>query len=320
MQPAAQLRRLAANSNDAVDMAGTTRRATVRALIAGGGLCGVPLIRVVRAASAASSRPIRIGVTAVFLDDEIGFLRTWQRWLEGRLERPIEFVTRSSYREITELIRSGQIDFAWVCGYPYVRYRNELRLVAVPLWQGKPLYRSYIIVSADDAGSQSIIDLAGRVFAYSDPDSNSGHLYPRYALIRAGRDPDAVFSRTFFTWAHRLVVRAVAEGVAQGGAVDGYVYDFVAALQPKLVARTRVIQRSPEFGHTPFVARRDIDEREEQAFFAALAAMSTDAQGSQLLRSMQLDGFVRGSPSLYDSIAEMMRTDNALRARPLAAR
>jgi phosphonate transport system substrate-binding protein len=298
-------------------MANSARRDVMAAMIAAGCLCAPAVLR---GAHAATSRTVRIGVTAVFPDDEIGLLRVWQRWLEARLQRPIEFVTRSSYREISDLIRSSRLDFAWVCGYPYVRYRNELRLVAVPIWQGRPLYRSYIIVPADDRHTQDLLALRGRVFAYSDPDSNSGHLYPRYALIRGAQDPDTFFSRTFYTWAHRLVVRAVAEGVAQGGAVDGYVYDMVATLQPALVARTRVVQRSPYFGHTPFVARGDIEPDEEQAFFDALAAMASDARGQELLRSMQLDGFARGNGALFDSIAEMMRADAQFRDRTAAGR
>lgn len=266
------------------------------------------------------SGAIRIGVTAVFPEDQIGLLRRWRQWLEERLQRRVEFVTRSSYREVSDLLRSSQLDFAWICGYPYVRYKAELRLVAVPVWQGKPLYRSYIIVGADDRRTGEITDLARRVFAYSDPDSNSGHLYPRFALLGRGHDPDTFFARTFFTWAHRLVIRAVAEGVAHGGAVDGYVYDMVATLQPQLVARTRVVQRSPYFGHTPFVARRDIDAAEERAFFDALASMASDARGQELLRAMQLDGFVRGNVALFDSIAEMMQADARFRERKSALR
>ena len=290
------------------------RRDAVRALVVGAGYCAMPR------AYAASGRVIPIGVTAVFPEDEVGLLHTWKEWLEERLQRPIEFVTRSSYREISDLIRSGQLDFAWICGYPYVRYKSELRLVAVPVWKGKPLYRSYIIAPIEDIGPQRILDLRGRVFAFSDPDSNSGHLYPCYALIREEQDPDAFFSRTFYTWAHRLVVRAVGEGVAQAGAVDGYVYELVASLQPRLVARTRVVERSPLFGHTPMVARRDIDPQEEAAFFAALAAMTDDPRGRELLRAMQLDGFVRGSVALYDSIEAMMHADEQFRARKMAAR
>lgn len=295
-------------------MRSVARREAVRALLVGAGCCAVPL------AHGAPGRVIRIGVTAVFPEDEVGLLRTWKQWLEERLQRPIEFVTRSSYREISDLIRSGQLDYAWICGYPYVRYKAELRLVAVPVWKGQPLYRSYIIAPVEDTKPRRIIDLRGRVFAFSDPDSNSGHLYPCYALIREAQDPDAFFSRTFYTWAHRLVVRAVAEGVAQAGAVDGYVYELVASLQPRIVARTRVVERSPLFGHTPMVARRDIDPKEEAAFFDALAAMTEDSRGRELLRTMQLDGFVRGHVALYDSIEGMMRADEQFRARKVAAR
>lgn len=290
------------------------RRDACRALLAGGAACAT------RLSFAAGGSAVRIGVTAVFPEDEVGLLRTWKRWLEERLQRPIEFVTRSSYREISDLIRSGQLDFAWICGYPFVRYKSELRLVAVPVWKGRPLYQSYIIASADDPAPKQMLDLRGQVFAYSDPDSNSGHLYPCYALIQEGRDPDDFFSRTFYTWAHRLVIRAVAEGLAQAGAVDGYVYELVASLQPKLIARTRVVQRSPLFGHTPMVARRDIDPREEVAFFDALTSMAQDARGAEILRAMQLDGFVRGSVALYDSIETMMQVDARFRERKSAGR
>lgn len=271
--------------------------ATLAALGLGGG---------VRLA-AAMATPIRIGLTPVFLDDQVGFLEAWRAWLETRLERQVEFVTRSSYREIVDLIRAGQIDFAWLCGYPYLRHRDDLRLVALPLWQGKPLYRSYIITASDNRGPSSILDLRRRVFAYSDPDSNSGYLYPRYALTRAGHAPDAYFTRTFFTWAHRLVVRAVAEGLAHGGAVDGYVWEVLAATRPELVARTRVIERSGEMAHPPFVARRDIGLAEEQAFFNALAAMARDTRGRELLAALRLDGFVRSDLQPFAPIAEMMR-------------
>ena len=41
--------------------------------------------------------------------------------------------------------------------------------MAVPVFEGEPLYRSYIIVHKDRARVRSA-DLEGRVFAYSDPD------------------------------------------------------------------------------------------------------------------------------------------------------
>lgn len=260
---------------------------------------------------------VRIGLTPVFLDDPT-FLRDWRAYLEVQIGRPVRFVQRRSYREIVELIRKGELDFAWLCGYPYVRHRQALRLLALPLFNAKPLYRSYLIVPAGDGTTNSMRDLRGRVFAYSDPDSNSGYLYPVYALIRLGEQPDRFFARSFFTWAHRKVVEAVASGLAQGGAVDGYVWDTLAKHQRALTAQTRVVDRSPEFGFPPFVARRSAADELSALMQRALLGMAEDPGGRALLARLNLDGFTAGQEALFDGIAAMARVVGAADHAPAA--
>lgn len=254
-----------------------------------------------------SRAPLKVGLTKVFLDDQMAFIHAWRRYVEARLKRPVDFLQRETYREIVDPLREGRLEFAWICGYPYVRHRDQLKLVAVPLFEGEPLYRSYLIVSASDTATRTLDDLRGKVFAFSDPDSNSGHLYTRYQLHRRNTVPRAFFARTFFTLAHRKVVEAVASGVAQGGAVDGYVWETLARLHPELTGRTRVVERSPQFGHPPFVASAATSAATVDAMQAVLLGMGADNEGGTLLRQLNLDGFVRGDPKLFDSIAGMMR-------------
>lgn len=249
--------------------------------------------------------PLSIGLTPVFLDDQVSFLNQWRTWLQAKLGRPVVFVQRGSYREVVDLVRAGKLDFAWICGYPYVRYRNELKLVAVPLWRGGPYYQSYLIVPAQDFHVAALADLRGKIFAYSDPDSNSGYLYPRYALATRGFNPSDFFSRSFFTWAHRKVVEAVGVGLADGGAVDGYVWETLAEVHPELTRATRIIERSTALGHPPFVARADIAQADLQRFRAVLVEMANDPTGEALLRRLRLDGFTPGQPALFDEIARM---------------
>lgn len=248
---------------------------------------------------------VRIGLTPVFLDDQVSFLGKWRVWLEQKLGNSVVFVQRANYGEIIDLLRSGKIDFAWLCGYPYVRHRHEFRLVAVPLWRGQPLYQSYLIVPADDQRTKSIGDLRGKVFAYSDPDSNSGYLYPQYVLTMLGEKPSIFFARTFFTWAHRKVVEAVGVGLADGGAVDGYVWETLAEVRPELTAATRIIDRSPLLGYPPFVARWDIPPKQLEQFSKVLLGMADDPQGVELLGRLRLDGFMVGQSALFDGIAQM---------------
>ena len=101
------------------------------------------------------------------------------------------------------------------------------------------------------------------------------------------------------------MVEAVGVGLVDGGAVDGYVWETLAEFHPALTSATRVIERSPEFGHPPFVARPDISTAELQRFQRALLDMPADAEGAELLHLLRLDGFVPGQAELFDEIARM---------------
>lgn len=250
---------------------------------------------------------LRVGLTPVFLDNQVAFLNLWRSYLEQRLQRQVQFVQRGSYRDVVALLLQSQLDFAWLCGYPYVRNMRQMKLLAVPLYQGQPLYRAYLIVPARDTASTSLLDLRGKVFAYSDPDSNSGYLFPLYSLLRLRESPTSFFAKTFFTWGHRKVVDAVAVGLAQGGAVDGYVWDTLEMLHPELTARTRIVERSPAFGFPPFVARNSIGTADFAAMQSVLLQMRGDAEGKLLLKRLNLDGFDPGQPALYDGVLAMSR-------------
>lgn len=248
---------------------------------------------------------VRIGLTPVFLDDRVRLLQRWQAVLQQALGRPVDFVQRATYGQVLDILRAGEVHFAWICGYPYVLHRRELRLVAVPLWRGRPLYQSYLIVdAAGDAAS--LADLRGRSFAYADPLSNSGFLVVQHRLRSSGHDPGSYFGRSFFTHAHRHVVEAVADGLAAGGAVDGYVWETLATLQPGLTRRTRVIERSADFGFPPIVAGPHADPAAVAAVGAALRDMPRSAAGREVLAELRLDGFTPGSPALFDGIARMV--------------
>lgn len=257
----------------------------------------------------AATRPIvRIGLTPVFLDDQVTFLDEWRGYLERQLAADVRFVRRASYAEIVDLLLQNQLDFAWLCGFPFVAHRADLDLVAVPVYRGRPLYQSYLIVPAKDDRTQSLGELKGRVFAYSDPNSNSGYLFVQYRLARMGELSSGFFRRTFFTGAHRAVIDAVSRQLADGGAVDGYVYDAVVSLNPTLGRQTRVVERSPYFGFPPIVTHRRVESTLRRRFAEVLFGMSDNAEGQRLLGALFLDGFDAGDAHLFDDIAQMART------------
>ena len=289
-------------------MASPQRNLSRRSLLQGLGALGMVTLMTLPAGGAAQGRlHVRMGFTPAFVHDQYALLADWQRYMEHRLGLHLEFLQRDSYRETLDLLRLRQLDFAWVCDYPYLHLKDLVRLLAVPLYRGRPFYRSFIIVAAGNQHVQSLLDLRNGVFAYADPLSNTGYLSPRYLLHRRGEDPAMFFRRTFFTWSHKKVVEAVALGLAQGGAVDSFVWETLERIDPQLTQGTRIVERSPEYGFPPFVAHREVPGELFAQVQGFLLGMHLDPEGAGLLERLNLDGFIAGGPELYEGVAEMMR-------------
>jgi phosphonate transport system substrate-binding protein len=277
------------------------RREAVRLLAASSASLALPAV-----GRAGEDEVFRFGLTPVFLVNDLELLDHLRGYLASRLKAPVELVTRRTYQEITALLVSGQLQSAWICGYPFVAFRSQLELVATPSWRGRPLYQSYIIVH-HDRQVDDWTDLRGDVHAFSDPDSNSGYLVTTALLAENRTTPDRFFSHHFFTYGHRNVVRAVASRLAQSGSVDGYVWEVMRETEPGLVAQTKVIRRSEWLGFPPVAAPRLLAGAPMLAAFrSALTGMKDDPEGQAVLRLLRLDGFVVTEPSLFDTIAAKM--------------
>lgn len=282
-----------------------SRRTFLRAAAASIGGCIAGMRDVI--AQPASGRTFRVGLTPAFVHDQHVLIADWRRYLETRLGAGIEFVSRNSYRETMDLLHQGRLDFAWLCDYPFLYLKDLVRLMAIPLNRGRPYYRAYLLVHADNAKPQGMADLKGAAFAYSDPYSNTGYLVPRYQVRQLGEDPITYFRKTFFTWSHRKAVEAVASGMADAASMDSFVWDTLTQVKPELASRTRIIGASPEYGFPPFAAHRSMNATDFSAMQRALLNMQNDEEGRKLLERLNLTGFITGERRLYEGVVTMMR-------------
>lgn len=259
----------------------------------------------------AAGPPVRIGLTAVILADQAAFLARWSDYLSLRVGVPVLFVARDSYQTILDLLFSEQLDAAWICGYPYVRHQAQLQLLAAPVYQGKPLYQSYLIRTLGAAiNINGWSDLKRRVLAYSDPLSNSGWLVAQAQLRATGLSVQDL-RRTFFAHGHRNVAEAVASGLAHAGCIDGYVWETMQLQNMTSAAKTQVVWKSDLYGFPPIVVRHGDRNSALPALGVALLTMQDEPQGQDLLRALNLNGFSKPNPALFDSIKALATSVNA---------
>ncbi len=222
------------------------------------------------------------------------------KYLEHRLDRPVQLVQRRTYGEINDLVARNAVDMAFICTGAYLDSlpKKQMVLLAVPQIDNKLTYNGLIIVPAH-ASTQTFADLQGHVFAFTDPLSNTGYLYPVSLIAEHGWKPETFFERTMFTYSHDHSIAAVAENVADGASVDSLVYAYAVKRDPSLGKKTRVILRSKDFGMPPVVASARADTVEVNTIRQILLSMDKNNMGGRVLRQLGIDKFIFPENNLY---------------------
>ncbi len=227
-------------------------------------------------------------------------------YIGEKLGRGVEMVQRKTYAEVNFLLKERRIDAAFVCSRPYVEGHRDfgMELLCVPMCFGKTEYCSYFIVHKDST-IQNLEDLRGKLFAFSDPLSNTGMLIPTYTLAKMGETPELFFRKYIFTYSHDNSIRSVAEKFVDGAAVDSLIWEYLSVKEPQLTAQTRIILKSPPCAIPPVVISPGIDSELKEKLRSAFLNMHNDPRGRKILKRVLIDRFTVIEDGAYDSIRQM---------------
>jgi phosphonate transport system substrate-binding protein len=105
----------------------------------------------------------------------------------------VELYIATSYNAEIEAMRNGKLEIGQFGPLGYVLAHQVAHAEAVAAFagaNGQPGSYYASIVTWPGSGINTIADIKGRSFAYSDPSSTSGHLFPAFGLSKNGIDPD----------------------------------------------------------------------------------------------------------------------------------
>lgn len=252
--------------------------------------------------------PLRLAVANVI--SPTGTLESYSalvNYISEKLGRPVELVQRRTYAETNDLVRQGEVDIAFVCTSAYVIGHEEfgMELLVAPQVNQETVYYSNLIVPSDSEAN-SMEDLQGKIFAFTDPLSNTGRLYPTFLVHQLGEDPESFFTRTFFTYSHDDAIQAVASGLADGAAVDSLVLQFTLSRQPDLAGQVRIIHKSPPFGIPPVVVGPQVRPQVRVDLQDLFLGMNEDPLATVALQELDIEKFVLIGDTTYDSVRELL--------------
>ena len=247
---------------------------------------------------------IKVAVAAMISPkDTFVYYRQLLDYIGRHLGRDVQFIQRKTYGEINELLGNGQIDLAFICSGPYVVGKEKFgfELLATPEVQRSHFYQSYLIVNKDSR-IRNIEDLRGRIFAFTDPESNTGKLVPTYWISQMGERPETFFSKTIYTYSHDNSILAVAKSLVDGAAIDSLIWDYYHLKNPIFTSKTRIIRRSEPYGIPPIVASPSLAPGLKDEIRQVLFSMHRDRRGQKILSELMIDRFTLPRDEWYDNI------------------
>jgi len=214
-------------------------------------------------------------------------------------------------RDYDELA-DGRADVAFLCGLPYVHLADAAEPTVTPVvapilsgdrYEGRPIYFSDVIVRAD-SDVASFDDLRGATWTYNEPDSQSGFGVVRAHLARLG-ETRGFFGRVVEAGFHDTAIRLVADGVADGAAIDSQVLTIALRDDPPLADRVRTVAALGPSTIQPVVAAARLPVDLRDALRATLVDLTDDPAAAEPFAHGCLAGFVPVTDRDYDDIRRM---------------
>jgi phosphonate transport system substrate-binding protein len=223
--------------------------------------------------------------------------------LQAKIGMPVVPFVATDYNGIIEALRSGKLDVAYLGPFSYVLATSvanvEAFSVAVTKKTGQSAYKS-VILARKDSGIHTLADLKGHTFAFVDPSSASGHLFPKAGLEQAGFVPDTLFKRVIFSGSHDASILAVENKKVDAAAVADRI--FASAVAKGVVKQDdfEIVWSSKPIPESPMVWRKALDPALKKKVADALASIKDVPWGDQGV----LNGFQPTTDASYDVVRE----------------
>ena len=293
-----------------------TRRITLAALLT--------VLVVVGAAGANDpSWPKEVTFALLSTENASEITRRWSpilAQLEKDLGIKVKAVTATDYRGTIEALKFKKAEIGHLGPKAYVEasnnnYANVEPVAQLQLANGSLGYRSCLIVHSD-SDIFSPEDMAGKTFAFNDPNSTSGYLVPSaFFMMEMGVDPKKLFAKVTFSGSHEASILAVAAKKVEIASTN--LPDLQQLTRENKVPRgaLRVIWVSKIIPNDPIVVRKDLPPSFKSAIQESLTTMR--ARNTEAFKEIGawLGGFVPADDGKYQVIRELNETAKRLAAQ-----
>ena len=232
--------------------------------------------------------------------------------LAKQLDCKVQIFVTSSYTAEVEAMRAGRLEVGEFSPFSYVLAHQLAKADVVATFSnadGKPDTYTAGIVTWPGSGITTLKEVAGHTFGYSDPTSNSGHLFPAYALKQAGIDPDTGV-KPLYSGSHTASYEALRNHKVEAAELNSQ--QIVSSTQAGIYKSGDFIElwRSDPIPVDPIAVRRDLDPAFKARLTHVLQTLDLTSLPTDELKMFGSGRLVPQVDASYDGIRDLVKVLN----------
>ena len=226
-------------------------------------------------------------------------------YLSKKIGQPVIVEISKDYQSHIERVGKNQVDIAYMGPAAYVKLVDQYEkkpLLARLEVDGRPTFQGIIFV-ASNSTIRNLSNLAGKRFAFGDPNSTMSHLVPRYMLWKAGVGLEKLANHAFLSNHNNVALGVLMDDFDAGAVKEEVFYQYQER-------GLRVLQKTTPISEHVFVASSKLSPELARKLRHALYGLKNDPEGQAIMQSIKknITGMVAVDDRDYDNLREILHT------------
>jgi phosphonate transport system substrate-binding protein len=227
---------------------------------------------------------------------------------------PVKFTPVVDYAATVEGLAANRLDMVWYGGLTSVQAAKQAKGARRIIMRKEDAEFKSHFIAPKDSGIKSLNDLKGKTFAFGSVSSTSGHLMPRYFLVKNGINPEKDFSKFSFSGAHDATAAWVEAGRVDAGALNFLVWDKLVETKKVDTNKVQVFWTTPPYVDYVWTVRAGVDKAVVDKLVKAFLKLDySKPDDKKLLDLHRTKGYITAKDEDWKQIEEAAITAGLLK-------
>ena len=218
---------------------------------------------------------------------------------------PVKFTPVVDYAATVEGLAANRLEMVWYGGLTSVQAAKQAKGARRIIMRKEDAEFKSHFITTKETGVKTLKDLKGKTFAFGSVSSTSGHLMPRYFLVKNGVNPEKDFSKFSFSGAHDATAAWVESGRVDAGALNFLVWDKLVETKKVDTNKVSIFWTTPPYVDYVWTVRAGVDKGTVEKISKAFLKLDyNNPEHKKLLDLHRTKGYITAKDEDWKGIEE----------------